>query len=378
LRLYQAGMESNELVKTTHYRYLDYISDSVLILSPKHTIEYVNHSFLELFQLEGNELTGRSLDYLINLLQAMFIQRDFKAFQKNLQRHLQEGKRVTLPDYRLKNNMEIESELYPVENTMVVQFRDVTRRNENLKEREQLIHKLQLSENHLQEINKSKDRVLSIISHDIRSPLNSLSGFIHLLESGNLSQDELKPFLVKMKENIRHTYTLLDDILQWVRLKMDFTSEEQTENNLRFVVNESFQLFESAAEKKGIQLVNHCDDRISVVATPAVIKFIVRNLIGNAIKFTGEGGFITVTGRNRPSHIEFRVEDTGIGMDQAKIDSLFHRVTESTTGTSNEKGTGLGLFICAEFVKKMEGAIKAESIVGEGSKFIVQLPRSVK
>lgn len=226
----------------------------------------------------------------------------------------------------------------------------------------------------LEELNALKDRLFMIISHDFRSPLHSLKGLIVLLNDSDLiSPDEFKMLLKGLKHNVDQTYDLLENLLVWSKSQMKGFSVRHENVNIRELVTQNSALLQNAAEKKCIKIVNSIDENATVRADQDMIRLVLRNLISNAIKFTQNKGTITLRSTSFANSVNISVTDTGIGMDASQQEVAFMH-TLSKNGTHEEKGTGLGLMICKEFIEKNSGRIWVESEVGKGTTFTFSLP----
>ena len=222
----------------------------------------------------------------------------------------------------------------------------------------------------LQKINSSKDKLLSIISHDLKGPLNSIKQMLNLLGSGNLSADELKYLIGNITRDVGVSVNLLDNLLNWARSQMQGIKVATVKINLREIACDTFKLFNYNFNKQGIRQVNHVPSGEFAYADYDMVKLVIRNLIANALKFTPEGGTISVNSKRNGNFVEVAVTDTGIGIAEDKIKNLF-KVKEAFTKIedSNEVGTGLGLILSKEFIEKNGGKIWVESEKGKGSTF---------
>jgi signal transduction histidine kinase len=224
----------------------------------------------------------------------------------------------------------------------------------------------------LQEINETKDKLFSIIGHDLKGPLNSLTAFSSLLihHAGTLTHEEIKMLSGDVDKSLKNLFSLLENLLEWGRSQtgnIDFTP---TPFDLVDVIKENQELLTPLAQKKKIALVNMSADSLPVNAHKNSINTVVRNLISNAIKFTPEGGQITVSTEPVGRHIRVTISDNGMGMNKETLKRLFKVGTkQSTLGTAQEKGTGLGLILCKDFVEKNGGTIGVDSELGKGSRF---------
>jgi len=228
----------------------------------------------------------------------------------------------------------------------------------------------------LQELNATKDKFFSIISHDLKGPLNSLTSFSSLLinHTDSLSKEEIKMFASDFDKSLKNLFVLLENLLEWSRSQtgnIEFTPESF---DIAAMLEENKELLKAQALNKRITLVNESPDKVLINAHKNSINTVVRNLISNAIKFTPEGGTITLKTLRQNGSVVTSIADTGVGMSQNIIDKLFRLDSKhSTKGTANEKGTGLGLILCKEFVEKNGGRLWVHSTEGEGSIFYFSL-----
>jgi len=248
---------------------------------------------------------------------------------------------------------------------------------QSITKRKQAERALRESEKQLRELNATKDKFFSIIAHDLKSPFNSIIGFSNLL--AEQMKEKNYEGIEKYAEIIQHSamkaLDLLLNLLEWSRSqtgRMEFHPEfcELVSN-----IKEVTELLNDAAHQKSITISRHLPHNLPVFADTAMISTILRNLISNAIKFTPSGGTIDIYATSDRNNVEIKVSDNGVGMDEKIINRLF-KIEENVTsiGTANEKGTGLGLILCHEFVEKHGGKIWVESKPGKGSAFYFTLP----
>jgi len=230
---------------------------------------------------------------------------------------------------------------------------------------------------------QTKDKFFSIIAHDLKGPIGSFLQFTQMLATPARMSDEGKERLIaSMQETSKTTYNLLENLLYWSRAQTGRLQLEPQEISVHKLVQENFELLRSQSETKKIKLINKCGKKTKVIADENTLRTVLRNLLSNAIKYTASKGKVTVSdttteGKNGESRVTLSVTDTGIGIPEKKINTLF-RIDESysTPGTADEQGTGLGLIVCKEFVEKNRGILSAESREGEGTTFRVTLPTS--
>jgi PAS domain S-box-containing protein len=242
----------------------------------------------------------------------------------------------------------------------IMLFRDVTERKQ--------------SEYKLKELNQLKDRLFSIISHDLRSPLLSLMDILSMAKDGIVSDEEFRSYLPTLSKNIGYTSGLVENLLQWSKSQLEGTVLNSLhfdiKDNISYIVNS----FGHAAADKGITLQNNVVLPTIVYADMDMIQAVLRNLVSNAIKFCSKGDKIAISADVKRDMITIWIADTGVGIDEENIDKLFGTNNFTTRGTTNEQGTGLGLLLCKDFVEKNGGTIGVESKPGQGSRFYFTLP----
>ncbi|PWE00725.1 sensor histidine kinase [Marinilabilia rubra] len=238
--------------------------------------------------------------------------------------------------------------------------------------------KLKKSEAHLRELNETKDKIFSIIAHDLRSPFQAIIGFATLLNDGmgNSSIEELKDMSAQITDVSEKTYKLLDDLLTWSKSQLGQLSPVLVSLNLYELVEKVMGQMSMLANKKKIELVNGINKDIALTLDKDMLEFVIRNLVHNGIKFTNIGGEVKCYSSIEDDNVFIHVKDTGIGIQQAKQKGIFSLSGNlSTNGTSEEAGTGLGLMLSREMVELNEGQISLESNPGEGSCFTLSFKR---
>jgi signal transduction histidine kinase len=232
----------------------------------------------------------------------------------------------------------------------------------------------------LASMNATKDKLFSIISHDLKSPLNRLSGMLKLLDMNGLTQDEFVHYAKQLRKDSDKLYDTLDNLLRWSMLQMQHgmvTAQEVID--IHPIITQVLSLYEENIREKGLMVHNLVPLGTQVYADPNQVKLILRNLTTNAIKFTRQGGSISITSEADGNRLNISVADAGVGMSQAQVAKLFDvKGNPSQLGTLGEKGTGIGLLLVREFVENNGGTIKAESQEGLGSTFTFSLPVSTQ
>lgn len=224
-------------------------------------------------------------------------------------------------------------------------------------------------------LNSTKDKLFSIIGHDLRSPLNSLRGMMDLLDKSILTQDEFISFSKKIKTNVDYVYTDLDNLLSWAQSQQNGLKSSIEELGLYDVIIEKVDLLAESSSVKAITIHVEVDRDLRVRADKNQLGLIIRNLVSNAIKFSQEGGVVIIGASEKKDQVEVAITDNGVGIAAADIEKLFRAgVNFSMPGTKNEKGIGLGLLLVKEFVELNNGKIHVTSKLGEGSTFTFSLP----
>ncbi|MGZ0014946.1 tetratricopeptide repeat-containing sensor histidine kinase [Yeosuana sp. AK3] len=228
---------------------------------------------------------------------------------------------------------------------------------------------------HLENVNNVKDKLFSIISHDLKDSLSSINGFIDLLKDGSLTREEFENLVPELSENANNASLLLFNLLNWSKSQMHSLEPKPTLFDVQEVFEDKIKLIEQRLENKGIDLIDH-SLRDFVYADRSMFEIVVQNLLANAVKFCKNGDSITISNHISNGSCIISIADTGIGISKENIEKLFKNNSFTTIGTSNEKGTGLGLSICKELVELNHGKIWVESNLNVGSTFYVQLPKS--
>lgn len=229
----------------------------------------------------------------------------------------------------------------------------------------------------LRNLNTTKDKLFSIISHDLRSPVASLKALMEIMNTTGLSREEFVDISKVLKRNLDSVYEDLDNLLIWAQTQLKGIMANREDIDLYKLAEEKVNFFTDVAGVKNIEIINNIKPGIFVLADRNHLNLVLRNLIANAIKFNRLNGTITLSAKKSGSECAVSVADSGIGISQADITRLFNAETHFTTpGTQKEKGVGIGLLLTKEFIEKNEGAIWVNSIAGEGATFTFTLKTS--
>ena len=262
--------------------------------------------------------------------------------------------------------------------TLIQKNQEIYSQNETIQSKAKTLDE---KNNELKSINQIKDKLISVIAHDLKNPFNSISGYSEVIisEFNSYSESEHLTFLRIIHDSATKGNMLLDNLLQWSRLQtktLQFAPEEQSLYKL--VVDELF-FVQHIANEKDITISTNIDENLSVFADANMLKTVIRNLVSNSIKFTHSKGSVNISGQANRNTAIIEVCDSGVGIEQKVMDKLFSGQSGVTTpGVRGEEGTGLGLMICKDFIDMHKGRIWAESQLGKGTSIFVELPNKTE
>ncbi|MBC8147711.1 MAG: DUF3365 domain-containing protein [Bacteroidetes bacterium] len=229
----------------------------------------------------------------------------------------------------------------------------------------------------LTKINATKDKFFSIIAHDLKSPFNSILGFTDLLitDYEKIDEEERREIINAIDKSSKSSFKLLENLLLWAISQRDEIKLVKESLNLKTTILEAIEAYIPGAEMKNITYELRVSDELNINADKFTVKIIIGNLFNNAIKFTSPKGNVNIDAIQKDNYMEICISDNGVGISPENISKLF-LIEEniSTLGTNNEKGTGLGLVLCKEFIKKHNGKIWVESELGSGTKINFTIP----
>lgn len=237
--------------------------------------------------------------------------------------------------------------------------------------------KLERSESKLRGANQSKDKFFSIIAHDLKNPFNAILGLSDYIISNYSRLDKTKvlEFIENINKVSSQTYVLLENLLQWARTQMGKLEINIMAININEIVEEEVSFIKNTADSKEIKIIDLLEEAYFIYADRNMIGTVIRNLIANAIKFSYRGGKIVIHAEKVKDKLVVSIIDEGEGISEKSIKKIFDIDSSfSSAGTENEKGTGLGLIICKEFIENCKGKIGVESTEGKGSRFYFKLP----
>lgn len=239
------------------------------------------------------------------------------------------------------------------------------------------IHRQKITEEELRDLNITKDKLFSIIGHDLRGLIGSIMQISEMVSEKNaLDEETLFQFLRSQKELSQNTFQLLDNLLNWARFNLEQIQYHPKKINLCQLFNEAITGVKYKAEQKGINLVSDCSEPVYAFADEEMVRIIIRNILNNAIKFTRSGS-IHLSLKELKEEVEIEIKDTGVGIPEENLTKILSDNEYFTTrGTSNENGSGLGLKLCKNFIQQNKGILYIESVKGTGTTFRFTLPKN--
>jgi two-component system, sensor histidine kinase and response regulator len=233
---------------------------------------------------------------------------------------------------------------------------------------EQQKEEMQTQAEKLQQLNQLQMKLFSVISHDLRGPISNLQSLLELFTKKLMTADEFVVISDKLKSNLNVTQRTLENLLNWALSQMDGIKTEKKHIDITACIEEATRLMEEVANRKNVSIEKLIHDSLVVKADPDQVQLILRNLIHNGIKFSKIGDVLKISAERQHHDCVVSIHDTGIGMSQEEIDRLAgSRHHFSKRGTQQEKGTGLGLLLCREFVERNDGTLTIESKPDEGT-----------
>jgi signal transduction histidine kinase len=229
----------------------------------------------------------------------------------------------------------------------------------------------------LEQLSRVKDRIFSVVSHDMRTPVNSLMSFIQLLEEGTIEQDKLSRYAASLKNNLTYTSSMMENLLNWAASQMQGFNPYLEALEVNPVINDVIDSLKDSANSKGVTVQNNICPSTFCKADMNMFSLVLRNLISNSIKFTPQNGLITLNCATENQGVQILISDNGIGMSEEQVNHFnkpgYQGAGVSTLGTNKEKGTGLGLLLCRTFMSLMDSHITVQSEKSKGSQFTLWL-----
>lgn len=245
--------------------------------------------------------------------------------------------------------------------------------NERLQAKKKLV---EMQSAQLSELNTLKNKLFSVIAHDLRTPMYALKNLFRNIEQYDLPAEEVKMMIPEINQEMQFTTNLMENLLQWAKSQLQAAASCPEQLNMAVLTRELVALVRLQANSKSIELSNELKEDALVWADKDMTQMVLRNLVTNALKFTPEKGLVQIGARELDTHIEVYVKDNGKGMTAETIEKLQENAFFTTQGTNNEAGTGIGLMLCREYLHRNGGWLSISSEPGRGSEFRFTLPRT--
>jgi PAS domain S-box-containing protein len=356
-------------------------TDNVVILfDAEGNFEWVNQSFTNVY--------GYTLKQFVQAKGKNILQASFNPYIKDIMKKCNSTKKTIRYQSETVNKdgkpIWMQSTLTPIldKQKNIIRYVAVDSDITALKKAQEMINnqkkEIESQRDKLEKLNVTKDKFFSIIAHDLRNPFQSIMGFADLLVKNyaELEDQIKKEYIGLIYESSQYAHSLLENLLHWSRTQTDSIKYEPSEISIALIIDENLHMLHANIEKKGLSVTLKVDSNAKVYADKNMLDTVVRNLINNAVKFTPRGGKITIQSQDKKDFLVISITDTGVGIEAEDLHKLFHLETFHTTpGTEEESGTGLGLIICNEFVKKHGGEISVDSKPGKGTTFTFTLPK---
>lgn len=255
-------------------------------------------------------------------------------------------------------------------------FKALKREKINLELLSQQKEEIQLHKEELQRLNHVKDKIFSILAHDLKGPLNSLSGLIKLIQEDSLTKEEFESYIPIIAENLGSNNILLENILVWSRSQMKGLEVINSEIDVQVLVQNNIEYLYHSSYYKGQVMINEVPSNTMAKADKNMLDIIIRNLLSNALKFTKKSDQVIISSSIKGENLVIKISDEGIGILKKNLEKLFGNEFFSTPGTHQERGTGIGLILTKELVQINKGTIWVESEYGAGSTFYFEIPRA--
>ena len=344
---------------------LNNIGDPVFVKDDQSRLLMVNDAFCEIFNLQRDQIIGKTLSEDVSPEERdSFLKIDKQVLENGIENINEESLTVRGGETRIITTKKTRFLDADNKKYLVGVIHDITERKK--------------TENSLKELIATRDKLFSIIAHDLRSPFNSIIGFSELLKenSNDILLEDSEQYIKIINSAAKNTLILLDNLLNWAKSQTGQLSFNPEKILFSEVAQEIITLSKSIAKSKNIALECSCTDNLEIFVDVNMLNTVLRNLISNAIKFTNVGGHVKVNAALKQDHVEITISDNGIGINKEKCSELFNIASNTTTtiGTADENGSGLGLVLCKEFIQKNNGDIWVESEENKGSNFIFTLP----
>ncbi|MBN3519811.1 PAS domain-containing sensor histidine kinase [Algoriphagus lutimaris] len=347
-------------------RIIETITRGVLVIDSSLNIVDINPALKAFFKNPESVKTGENLKVIL---------KDYQVILDLIQSN--EPKFIEVQDATFDERKVIRIECIPILERKsslsgsVLLFEDIS---EEVLTKE----KLQTQAKELQQLNNLKDKYFSIISHDLKGPIFGVKELIHLTQSGIISQEEFMTMMPEISKNMENVAILLENLLAWTSSQIRGEFLQLSDFNIQPVLVQQKNLLERIAKEKEIEIKVEGEREAWVLADKNMIELVIRNLLNNAVKFSGLHGIIKMSTKTEDQHVSICIEDNGSGISEENLTKLRNRISFTTKGQHNESGTGLGLILVNEYIAKNHGSLEIRSELGKGTTFCIQLPLGTK
>lgn len=351
-----------DIIPIARDKVIDAMNQGLIVADSMGRIIDLNRETRVIFSLPGESMIGRNIESIF-------------SGQPELLEFIKEKKQGQIKIKIQKNEKSVFLEVnlsHLFEDTLI--YSGLILLIKDISDQVKIENKIKAQAEQLQASNKLKDRLFSIISHDLRGPLINLNDIIKLLNEGTISEEEFHAVIPVLSRNLGYTTGLLENLLFWSRSQLQGEMINPVHFNLKEICDNILHLFENVIAEKRLKIENNIDENCIVYSDKDMIQVVMRNLISNATKFSKRGGSIILSSATEGEYSVICCTDTGVGISETNLKKLFELETFTTRGTDNEQGTGLGLLLCKDFVEKNGGTIRVESESDKGSTFCIKLP----
>lgn len=351
-----------DIIPIARDKVIDAMNQGLIVADSMGRIIDLNRETRVIFSLPGESMIGRNIESIF-------------SGQPELLEFIKEKKHGQIKIKIQKNEKPVFLEVnlsHLFEDTLI--YSGLILLIKDISDQVRIENKIKAQAEQLQASNKLKDRLFSIISHDLRGPLINLNDIIKLLNEGTISEEEFHAVIPVLSRNLGYTTGLLENLLFWSRSQLQGEMINPVHFNLKEICDNILHLFENVIAEKRLKIENNIDENCIVYSDKDMIQVVMRNLISNATKFSKRGGSIILSSATEGEYSVICCTDTGVGISETNLKKLFELETFTTRGTENEQGTGLGLLLCKDFVEKNGGTIRVESESDKGSTFCIKLP----
>lgn len=364
------SIQEDEIGREYYYNtILNKIGDPVFVKDEQSRLLIVNDAFRDIFKLKREDIIGKTLaEHVPQEERESFLKIDKQVLEDGIENINEEtltvkGEKTQIISTRKSRFIDADGKKY-----LIGVIHDITERKKSEDSHKE-------NEVRLKGLNTTKDKLFSIIAHDLRTPFDNIIGLTELILENAIDFEESEKYIKILNSSAKNTLILLDNLLNWAKSQTGQLNYIPKKIFISNVILEIIALNRLHAETKKISIVYSSSTEIEVYADENMLRTVLRNLISNAIKFTNIGGKIHIYATLKQEHVEISIADNGIGINKEKSKMLFEIISNTTTvGTANENGSGLGLVLCKEFVNKNGGEIWVESEEGKGSNFKFTLP----